>query len=311
MPMVIGQRGKMICGSTPPDSPGHDSVEIIQHCESEGTLLVKTIYSQQGLLYDEKQIEEYERQAGGKDSTRFRREYLAEVVAEDDSSICPLATKEKMERIVQPAYKIDGYLPDCYIGLDLGMRDKTIAIYSFWDFEKARLVVQRECVFEDKKATTDNMAQEFKKTEKDLWGHVEPYKRFCDLDLRFIEDIKQLHGLRFIASAKDNKEAAVNALNIMIQNEQIIIDPSCKHLIAQIKYGTWKENRREFSRSKKLGHCDAIDALIFIIRNIRRNKNPIPGTLYDTHVYAAPHASLLDTRRQDGWESFGRHIGRK
>jgi hypothetical protein len=311
MPMVIGQKGKLICGSTPPDSPGHDSVEIIQHCESEGTLLVKTIYDQKGLLYDDKQINEFAKQAGGEHTTRFRREYLAEVVAEDDASICPLATKEKMEIIVQPAPKIEGYTPDYYVGLDLGMRDKTVAIYGYWDYERAKLIVQKECVFEDKKATTENMALEFKKIESELWGTVEPYKRFCDLDLRFVEDIKQLHGIRFTASPKDNKEAAVNALNIMIQNEQLTIDPSCKHLIAQIKYGTWKENRREFSRSKKLGHCDALDALIFIVRNLKRNRNPIPGTLFDSYIYGTNDPTLLDTRKIDGWASFGRHIGRK
>ena len=307
MPMVIAQRGKLICGSTPPDSPGHESVELIQDCESNGTLMRKEIYELKGYLYDDEQIASFEKQAGGRLSTRFRREYLAEVVSEDDLSICPSATPEKMSKIIKITNMPSGYNPDCYVGLDLVMRDKTIAIFSYWDYENAKLVVQRESVFEDKKATTTNMAAAFKEMERTLWD-LEPFKRYCDLDLRFIEDIKQLHGIRFQASPKDNKEAAVNQLNIMIQNEQLEIDPSCTNLISQIKYGTWKENRKEFSRSKMLGHCDALDALIFIIRNLKKNRNPIQGSVYSSHTYISDDRSLMDTRRIDGWESFGRTL---
>ena len=307
MPMVIAQRGKLICGSTPPDSPGHESVELIQDCESNNTLMRKNIYELKGHLYDDKQIALFEKQAGGKSSTRFRREYLAEVVSEDDFAICPSATPEKMSKIIAITHMPQGYDPDCYVGLDLGMRDKTVAIFAHWDYQNAKLVVQRESVFEDKKATTTNMAAAFQEMEKTLWD-LEPFKRYCDLDLRFIEDIKQLHGIRFQASPKDNKEAAVNQLNIMIQNEQLVIDPSCSNLISQIQYGTWKENRKEFSRSKKLGHCDALDALIFIIRNLKKNRNPIPGSVYNNHIYVSDDQSLMDTRRLDGWESFGRTL---
>lgn len=286
MPMVIATGGKVLFGSTPPDSPGHDSVGIIARCEEAGALTKKTIYDTLGILYNEKQITLFEEQAGGKETTLFRREYMAEIVTETDLAIVPAFTEEQSKLIVQrhphPSEnkKAMPFWPDCYVGMDLGFRDLTVAVFGYWDYPNAMLVIQDELIWADKQATTDNIATDILAKEKELWGDRPPHARYCDNDPRFIEDIKNLHDLRFKRSDKDNKEASVNQLNILVNAGLLRIDPKCTTLVKHLRYGLWKENRREFQRTKDLHHCDAIDALLYMMRNIARSRNPVPEQFF-------------------------------
>ena len=127
-------------------------------------------------------------------------------------------------------------------------------------------------------ATTDNIAKRISQKERELWGKHKPHKRVCDTDPRLIADLKKLSNLHFRPTKKDNKEAQVNQVNIMIERNQIQIDPKCKTLLMHMKYGIWNDTRTAFARTKSLGHCDAIDALLYMARNIDRGNNPMPAT---------------------------------
>lgn len=305
MPMVIATKGRILFGSTPPATPGHDSIEILARCEEKGALITRDIYSMRGVLYDDKQIAEFEEEAGGRDTTTFRREYLAQVVVETDLAIVPAATPERMAAIVREVQTPVGYFPNCYVGLDIGTRDLTVALFGYWDYENAKLVIQDEMVLADKKVTTENIAAGIKDTEKRLWKGRPPYKRFSDNEPLLLRDLKNLHGLDLRVTAKDNKEAQVNQLNIMVNNETILIDPRCKTLIAHLKYGVWNKNRTEFGRSKALGHADAIDALIYLLRNVKRNRNPVPNEFYHPGSYTN-HGGILNAPANNGWEDLAK-----
>ena len=58
-------------------------------------------------------------------------------------------------------------------------------------------------------------------------------------------------------------------------------------LIQCLEFGVYAdEKRKEFGRSKELGHYDALAALIYLVRNIDQSSNPIPkhfGTGLSTH----------------------------
>jgi len=293
LPQVIASGGRILFGSTPPDTPGHESIQFIANCEENNSLIKKTIYDMQGVLYTDRQIAEFEKQAGGEESTVFRREYLAEIVTEETLAIVPSFDDDKREELVQildfpnERENVDypKFWPDCYVGMDLGFRDLTVALFGYWDYPHARLVIQDELIWDDKRATTDVIAKDIKAKEEALWGQ-KPYGRFCDNDPRFIEDIKKLHDLHFKRTDKDKKEAHVNQLNILVNDSKLIIDPRCKTLIKHLRYGLWKDNRREFQRTKELSHCDAIDALIYLMRNINKVKNPLPHVIKASSQYA-------------------------
>lgn len=302
MPMAISCGGRILFGSTPPESPAHDSVAILQRCELKGAVIKRDIYSMRGILYTDAQITQFEEESGGKDSTVFRREYLAQVVPETESAIVPSATPEKMEQITFSVPMPKAYWPDCYVGIDFGTKDLTVALFGFWDYENARLVIQDELVLRDKRSTTQNIVEGIREIEDRIWDGREPLKRYSDNEPFLLRDINNLHGLKVVVTAKDNKEAQINQLNIMIQNNQIIIDPRCKTLITHLKFGIWNKNRTEFARTKELGHSDAIDALIYLLRNVKRNRNPLPGQQFSPHTHA--NHGWTNPHQSNSWDAL-------
>lgn len=104
-----------------------------------------------------------------------------------------------------------------------------------------------------------------------------PYLRISDNNLILINDLQVLHRLTFLATDKDDKEAAVNNLRILIDSGRIIVNPKCKHLVNQLKYATWNKSKKSFDRSLDSGHYDLIDALIYLARNVHFSRNPYPS----------------------------------
>ena len=80
----------------------------------------------------------------------------------------------------------------------------------------------------------------------------------------------------FSPTAKDNKEAAINLLRILIAEEQLVIHPRCEVLRTHLRYAVWNKTKTRFEQSKKHGHYDAVDALIYMVRNVNRYRNPVP-----------------------------------
>lgn len=287
MPMVIATKGRILFGSTPPASAGHDSVDIIRKCEKEGNLVIKDLMVAENILYSTDQIETFIKESGGREATVCRREYFCDIITETDLAIFPACTETHMrENIIKPV-ALPQYSPDLYVSMDIGFRDLTAILFGYWDFLEAKLCIQGEIVIPRNQATTDKIAESILRTEGRLWKGRQVTKRVCDIDPRMIADLNKLSGVKFISTKKDNKEAQINQANLMFINSQIQIDPSCKTLIDHCKYGVWKENRSGYQRSTSMGHFDAVDALVYLVRNINRSNNPIPGVQFrpDMQIY--------------------------
>lgn len=269
MPMVIATGGRILFGSTPPSTPGHQSIDLIARCEEQDALIKIPIYDCP--LYTPQQIQQFELEAGGKESTTFRREYLCEIITEADRAIFPAFNETKVKELVREPDPCE-YQTDKYVSLDLGFRDLTVVLFGYWDYPRAQLTIQDELVF--RQATTDKIAEAIKSKERELWRGEQPLMRVCDTDPRFVADIKRLNDLNIVATKKDNKEAQVNITNMLIQNNQLVIHPRCKTLISHMRYGLWNLQRTQFDRTEALGHCDAADALIYMVRNVRRYSSP-------------------------------------
>lgn len=284
MPMLIEKGGKMLLASTPPIAPGHESIEYIQKCELKGNFVKKTIYDCP--RWSEKQIEQFEEESGGKDSDTFRREYLCEVITQRDRAILPACTELQMEKIVREWPKPDWFIPDHYISIDPGGRDQTAILYAYYDYPKATLVIEDEAILDT--PSTEEITKAVKRKLRGDWAGIKPHKIIMDNNnLILVKDMQKLHGLSVRATKKDKKEAQVNNTNIMMQNLQISINPRCVNLIQQCRFGIWNKTRTSFERTSALSHCDAVDALVYLVRNISRNRNPIQETQpnWSTHVF--------------------------
>jgi hypothetical protein len=216
---------------------------------------------------------------------------MAEVVISRSRAILPALTETRLTEIVGEV-DLPNYVPQTYVSLDIGFRDLSVALFGWWDYENAKLVIQDEVVLKGNEATTDNIARHVSNKEYQLWRGLVPHKRVCDTDPRLIEDLKRISNLHFRPTKKDNKEAQINQANIMITRGQLIISPKCKTLLLHMKYGVWNEARTGFARTNVLGHCDAVDALLYMIRNIDRGYSPIEApVLRDNQVW---HGSKPD-----------------
>ena len=286
--------GMIVMASTPPKSPAHRFVEYITECESssDNNYVHMTIYENSQI--DNKTIIEYARESGcvvkGNEITRktttFRREYLAEVVTEETFAICPEFNQDTEEKIVKISPRPPYY--DAYVGLDSALIDLTACLFGYWDFVRGKLIIENEVVMNYKDGmNTEMLAREIKSTELFCWSGKKPYMRVMDPDPILSQDLSTIHGLHFTATQKDDKEAAVNAMRLMVHGEKIEIHPRCKTLIAHLKYGIWNKTKRKFDRSGEFGHFDAVDALVYIVRNLVRGRNPYPKNLpsyVDHHI---------------------------
>lgn len=73
IPTTTHTGGKLIMASTPPEQTDHDFIKFIEQAEENKRLTKKTIYDNP--LLTKKDVEDIEKQMGGKTSERFRREY--------------------------------------------------------------------------------------------------------------------------------------------------------------------------------------------------------------------------------------------
>jgi len=110
-----------------------------------------------------------------------------------------------------------------------------------------------------------------------------PYLRVSDTAAQVILDMSVLYGLNFSPTAKDDAEAAVNALRYAFQQNKIEVWEDSGPLIAQLRSGQWNDTRTDWQRGSVLGHLDCLAALVYLWRNLRRHLNPNPPALIDTH----------------------------
>lgn len=295
VPTTTLTKGKIILSSTPPRSADHEFIEYAKGAELDGRLMKKTIYE---ALEDQKKMknpriteemigEIIATYPGGTKSTEFRREYLAEIVTDEDSAVIPEFTTEVQEDIVASWPRPIFF--DRYVSMDIGFKDLTVVLFGYYDFQNAVIVVEDEIVMNGIKMTTPALAEAIKQKEKELWTVLvtgeffEPYLRISDNNLIVINDLQREHQLTFLPTPKDNKEAAINAVRTAVAGHQLYINPKAKTLIHHLKNGTWDKARKSFTRSPDNGHYDAIDALIYLVRNIDKNKNPFPKGYNPTH----------------------------
>ena len=290
VPKIENIDRKIILASTPPISPSHPFVSYVAEAEgSKDNNYIKMTIHDNSLL-DKQTILDYAVESGcvvengviTKFSTTFRREYMAEVITDASSAVCPEFDEATQAAIITETERPPYF--DCYVSMDPGLVDLTAILFAHWDFTQGLLIIEDEIILNYKDGlNTEVIASAIKEKEKELWGPHKPYLRIMDNSSILCQDLNDLHQLNFFPTDKDNKEAAVNAMRLMVHNKTLRINPRCTGLVSHLKYAVWNRARTKFERSGELGHFDPVDALIYLVRNIDRSKNPFPSD------YNAPH----------------------
>lgn len=278
LPTTTLTKGKIILCSTPPKSSAHPFIFFINKARAENAYSTKNVFDNPRLTKED--IDILARGAGGYDSVGFKREYLAQIITDTEKAVVPEFDAELKAKVVKEWPRPPFF--DGYVAMDVGMKDLTVVLFAYHDFRNNKLIIEDEYVINGQKFTTQALAQGIREKEaavftSPLTGEFkEPYKRVSDNNLILINDLYRLHGLIFHATKKDDADAALNNMRILIKDEQIIINPKCKTLIRHLEAAVWNKSKKSYERSGDNGHFDAIDSLKYLVRNVDFHRNPYP-----------------------------------
>jgi hypothetical protein len=292
LPTTTHTGGKIILSSTPPKEYDHDFNGYVEESEAEGYLTKKTIFD--NTLLTEEQIDKIiKRYPGGIDNISFRREYLCEMLKDEEKAVFPEVNDELLKTIVRVYPKPSFYTP--YVGMDIGFKDLTVVVFGYHDFRANKIIFEREIVKSGPQLRLKEFSEEILRTEEDLWINpitaekTDPKMRVSDIEPIVTQEIYN-HSKRQLYFTPVTKERGfklplINSVRMMLISGQIVIDPSCKTLISHIKNGKWTSSQKDdFMRSPgsdsqgiPAGHYDAIDAMIYMIKVMDLNHNPLPA----------------------------------
>lgn len=296
-PAVWDSHGEMVLSGTPPvvPSPDHPVMRYVETAKQTDSYWHATVYD---AGYSETEISEAMREVGinGKDSARFKREFLAQFIRDESAVIVPeFNAGVHVRAIPRPVYYDMLYKAS---GADLGVADKTVALFGYYDFPRATIVIQREFSLQGSEARTDIFSDRYKSILGELQWDVNTSRvqHWSDnSNLMLLNDLSMLHEIHIIPTDKEKKIEWLNKVRILIGANRVLVDPSCTLLIATLNGAFWKDDlKKDYGRTVALGHMDALDALIYMVRNIRTEINPFPinydiprGVIYDgaTTVY--------------------------
>jgi hypothetical protein len=279
-PTTTMTKGRGLLSSTPdPNDPEHPFIKVfVEKAKQENKLYKYTLHDNPMLTKD--QINEIiSRYPDKTKNIRFRAEYLCEVVRDKTKTIIPEFDDVAESEIVTDKFLIPTYY-DYYLSMDIGGKDFTSILIAYYDFINDTVVIIDEIVHKDKQSSK-KIAKSIKDKLAEHFDEKPPYLMFADNNnIILLNDLRADHKLSFIPTQKDNKQAAINKVKILIANRQIIIHPRCVNLIRQLRTGRWsssnKNGYKDFAKDPMGGHFDLIDALIYLIRNIIYGKNPYP-----------------------------------
>jgi len=275
LPMTLETNATVVISSTPPRSLDHYAAQVAQECQANGRYFHQTMYDNPRLTGE--QLEKFlSKLAGSRDveqfkkTATFRREMMGEFIADSEAAVIPEWLEQSSllcAEVVKPTYF------DTYISSDIGYRDGWGILFAWWDFKNARLVVEDELLYF--KTRTEIVAAGIKRKRDELWGDKKVYRLISDNDPLTIADLAT-HGLYFSPTAKDDKENQVNRVREWVQSGKLVVSPRCQKLLFQLRNTVWNEKRDDFVRTRE-GHGDLLDALIYMCRNIDRQRNPYPN----------------------------------
>ena len=282
--------GKIYLATTPnPDEPTHDFHELfIKPYEGTGKLL-KMTWLESPMVDSKRRAKIVARYPGGEHNIKFRCEYLCEVQDTAETTVIPefSAVQDKVVKDVE----VTPY-SDFYVSMDLGFKDLTVSLFGFYDFKNGRLVIQDEYVVNGPDLKTDTLMTEIRKKEAIHFiedkQQQDAYMRVMDNNNLMLTSEMSQKGLLFVPTAKHNKDQQIDKVRRWIEQERIIISPRCKNLIYHIKNAQWAKTRagtltgkfKHLKGNDSVGlltsHADALDALIYMVRNIHTYRNPYP-----------------------------------
>jgi hypothetical protein len=260
-PTLMHSRGKIIHLTTPAltiDHPLH--TQTIPSTSNNGAYFKYTIRDNP-LLTDEV-IEAEIDSLGGYDSAHTKRELFCEIVKDDNIIVVPQFDDRR--HVVELSLPEDAYY---WVAGDVGgVRDKTVFLLMAYDYAIDKTYVVREMVADTQTATSEIVKRAL---EMEAGRNI---SRFVDAPGQLFIDLASTYNYPCFPPEKLEFEHNIHRLQTAFYKDQVLVHPSCKLLITTLRSGQLNRQRTDFSRTRDMGHCDALAALIYGIRHADRRK---------------------------------------
>lgn len=271
-PMFATTDGRLICISTPPESPLHDFTDKYIREAMYGDYFYTATYKQNPLLSTKRlRYLMNELHPGGEKNPTFRREYMADFSVADLEKRVVREWDEERNDLFFKTYNGPPNPVRPYVGCDYGFSDPCGLLVGYYDYVEGALIIDDE-YFERGKNTDDvglQLLDMERRMRERLPGAVEPI-RVMDVDPSLMSSLWKSFGLRFEPAAKvPSIVAMMNKLRIAFSQGKIRIRNTCPQLRFQLKAGVYNEKGTEYIRTNRGGHLDLIDSLKYISLNMR------------------------------------------
>lgn len=317
LPSLQTTGGRALYLSTPSESLGHPYVVRIRAAQASGAYVHDTFWHNPRVNHEQVIAAESARLGLTRErllaSTYFRREYLAELVAEESRAALPAWTQEAHAALVgdweRPQYW------DGYEAFDPGKTGDPHAWLAAWfDPQSSTVTVEDELELRSAAHTVAQWSDAVKAREKELYGTTswdgtllgsadlrremdalpeylqrsisetaprQPYLRIGDNDGLVLATLTIDHGLAVAPTKKDDKHLAVDSLNDLIVQRRLRIHRRCVRLIEQLYSTVWNRTRSQWERTDK-DHGDLVDCLVYLVRNVRWHRDCRPKWTHPT-----------------------------
>ena len=266
MPSLLDSDGCMLMYGTIPRQPNHPFMQrYVRDAEKDGAYIERDIHS---AGYPPERLEAFRREVS---QEAWDREFLCKRNANKKLSVVPNFDYSKhVKRVVDP-----DYFPSCigYTSMDIGgSLDNTHIPFAYFDSGRKKLVIKSESVWAAQESRVDKIANAVKQNERMLPRKI---RRVCDTNnFILVKELQEKHKISFdpVQKKPGSLEAMLEILNIWIENDRIEIDPSCKVLINELKFGSWNKTRTDLDR-KTDSHCDGIIAVAYMLTIVNEKHN--------------------------------------
>jgi len=277
-PQLLHTKGLMGHFTTPPKLMSHEFViNTIPKAKLNNAFFTFTIFDNP--ILDEEQLEMAVKDCGGKHTKAFRREYLCELIKDDEILVVPeFDAKRHVMSFEIPYY---AYF-QTFIDFG-GVRDKTVAYFVAYDFARAKKLLIDEREF-GPNTPTEIITASVRQME--LSHTTETVVRKVDAPGQLFVDLLA-SDFHVSTVQKEDWEANINQLKIAFVNNEWEVHERCKFAILTLESATFNKNKTDFDRTEALGHCDGIAALMYANRDINK-RNPHPITTVKSSQFKRP-----------------------
>lgn len=264
LPTFRNYPGKLLLSGTLPKDSGSKFLTVyIPEAIKNGTHFTCTVYD---IGWSKEEIERVKR-----NELHFARQYLCTTDRErDEELLIPWFDKDSHILKMADFKKWTGDI-ECYVGFDWGSggeNDPSAAIFIEVNRSLTQVRIVDEIVFKSRKdCLLENIAQQVRAKEIQLWGSLKRVRRFGDNDPGLINNITATHKLPVTAVEKTTIDDMLDRVNIIFKRKQIQILERCKHLLGSCETGRL-DKKGQWQHSDTYAHFDSLAAAQYALISI-------------------------------------------